>query len=221
MVVTIDVRGIYPSTYRSVFLSISLSSLSDLSGLCICLSTCPPVHLSVRLSITQPTHLYILLSVCLSDAEIRLHVAGTLSNLQTTKACLSFCRRSRPLPVHPFSLTTPAPCAFRRTGRRRGGRGRAEDHRANRRGGQGGRGALGGSLGHRESADRRVQAAPQAGEHARHGGHPPPGTPTSATAVVGLVVKVSASRAEDPGFESPLRRVFFFFFFPHRAIPVT
>ena len=30
---------------------------------------------------------------------------------------------------------------------------------------------------------------------------------------VGLVVKASASRAEDPEFESRLRRFFFFFFF--------
>ena len=32
--------------------------------------------------------------------------------------------------------------------------------------------------------------------------------------LVGLVVKAYASRAEDPGFESRLRRVLFVFFFP-------
>ena len=41
--------------------------------------------------------------------------------------------------------------------------------------------------------------------------------------LVGLVVKASASRAEDHGFESRLRWgwVFFFFFFCDRVIPVT
>ena len=46
---------------------------------------------------------------------------------------------------------------------------------------------------------------------------PPPTSPPTSNRLVGLVVKASASRAEDPGFESRLRGDFF----RGRVIPVT